>query len=175
MSNSGKFDCYYATTGLKADCDTRISIFTYFKSTMEDKIMLTVTPFILFDGNCAEAMAFYQGCFGGELVITTLGDTPMKEQVPKEMYHKVTHAVLKSEGIEFSATDWMHPTRKFKQGNSVAMYLNGGTYHELKKVFDKLSDGADAALLDELREMPFGTYGHLADRYGIHWFFTGKK
>src|SRR5215471_3679277 len=110
--------------------------------------MLNVTPFILFDGNCAKAMAFYQQCLGGELAITTLGDTPMKAQVPKEMHHKVTHAHLKSTSIEFSATDWMHPTRKFKQGNSVAMYLTGGTYNELRGVFDKLSDGADKELLD---------------------------
>jgi len=137
--------------------------------------MLNVTPFILFDGNCAEAMAFYQKCFSGELDITTLGDTPMKGQVPKEMHHKVTHARLKSGFIEFSATDWLHPTRKYKQGNSVAMYLNGGTFNELKDIFDKLSDGADKDLLDELREMPFGTYGHLADKYGVHWFFTGEK
>ena len=136
--------------------------------------MLNVTAFILFDGNCAEAMAFYHECFGGELVVTRLGDTPMKAHVPKEMYPKITHAHLKSEGIEFSATDWMHPTREFKQGNSVAMYLNGGSYDELKRVFEKLSQGADKGLLDELREMPFGIYGHLADRYGIHWFFTGK-
>jgi len=23
--------------------------------------------------------------------------------------------------------------------------------------------------------MPFGSYGHLADRFGIHWFFKGEK
>ena len=33
--------------------------------------------------------------------------------------------------------------------------------------------GADPDLLDDLRDMPFGTYGHLADRYGVHWFFQG--
>ena len=25
--------------------------------------MLGLTPFLLFDGNCAEAMTFYQSCF----------------------------------------------------------------------------------------------------------------
>jgi uncharacterized glyoxalase superfamily protein PhnB len=33
--------------------------------------------------------------------------------------------------------------------------------------------GADSDLLDELHDEPFGTYGHLADRYGVHWFFRG--
>ena len=46
--------------------------------------MLNLTPFLLFDDNCAEAMAFYQSCLGGKLTITTVGDTSMKTQVPPE-------------------------------------------------------------------------------------------
>ncbi|HTS44054.1 MAG TPA: VOC family protein [Puia sp.] len=137
--------------------------------------MINLTPFLLFDGNCADAMAFYQRCLGGELRLTRVDETPMKGQMPKEQHHKVANAYLKTNVIEFSATDWLHPIRKFKQGNSVAMYINGGTYNELKEIFDKLSEGADKSLLDELREMPFGMYGHLSDKYGVHWFFTGKK
>ena len=45
---------------------------------------------------------------------------------------------------------------------------------DLKEVFDKLAVGADPDLLDELRDMPLGTYGHLADRYGVHWFFRER-
>ena len=41
------------------------------------------------------------------------------------------------------------------------MYVNGADYTELRAVFDKLAVGADADLLDDLRDMPFGTYGHL--------------
>jgi hypothetical protein len=37
----------------------------------------------------------------------------------------------------------------------------------------KLAVGADKDLLDDLRDLPFGAYGHLADRYGVHWFFRG--
>ena len=43
------------------------------------KDMLHCTPFLLFDGNCAEAMTFYHTCLGGELTLTKLGDTPMKD------------------------------------------------------------------------------------------------
>jgi len=137
--------------------------------------MLNLTPFLLFDGNCAEAMTFYQKCLGGELKLTRVEETPMKARMPKEVHHRVANAYLKSDAIEFSATDWLHPTRKFKQGNTVAMYINGGAYNEMKEIFDRLSEGADKDLLDALREMPFGIYGHLADKFGIHWFFKGKK
>jgi uncharacterized glyoxalase superfamily protein PhnB len=57
--------------------------------------MINLTHFLLFDGNCAEAMAFYQSCLGGELTLTQVGDTPMEDQVPPENHHKIIHAHLK--------------------------------------------------------------------------------
>ena len=137
--------------------------------------MINLTPFLLFEGNCAEAMVFYQSCFKGELTVTKVADTPMKNQMPPEQHNKVVYAHLKSGAIEFSATDWLHPTRTPRQGNTVAMSLSGGKYKELRAIFDSLATGADKALLDDLRDMPFGTYGHLADKYGVHWFFQGEK
>lgn len=137
--------------------------------------MINLTPYLLFDGNCAEAMTFYRSCLGGELTLTRISDTPMKNQMPLEHQRKVAHAHLKSGAIEFSATDWMHPTRAPRQGNTVSIYISGGKHSELKGIFDKLSAGADKTLLDDLRDMPFGSYGHLADKYGVHWFFRGEK
>jgi PhnB protein len=136
--------------------------------------MLNITPFLLFDGACAEAMAFYQSCFGGNLTITKAADTPMRGQLPSEL-QKVVNAQLKNHAVELTASDWLHPTRTPIEGNMVCIYLNGETYDELRGIFDKLAVGADKALVDDLRQMPFGTYGHLADRYGVHWFFRSKS
>ncbi len=58
--------------------------------------MINLTPFLLFNGNCAEAMAFYQSCLGGDLAITKVGDTPMRGNMPPEQHHKVIYAHLKS-------------------------------------------------------------------------------
>ena len=137
--------------------------------------MINLTPFLLFDGNCAEAMAFYKSCLSGELTLTKVSDTPMKDQVPPEKHNRIINAHLKSGAIEFTATDWLHLTRTPKQGNTVCMYINGGQYSELRAIFDKLSERADKSLLDDLRDLPFGSYGHLADKYGVHWFFQGDK
>ena len=137
--------------------------------------MIKLTPFLLFDGTCAAAIAFYHACLGGELTITRLADTPMKEHMPPEQHAKVVYAHLKSGDLEVSATDWLHPTRTPRQGNTVGLYLNGGTYQQLRDLFDKLAEGADPDLLDDLHELPFGTYGHLADKYGVHWFFQGER
>ncbi len=135
---------------------------------------MELTPFLLFDGLCAEAMEFYQSCLGGELRVTRLGDTPMSLQAPDEQLGKVVFAHLQSGALEISATDWLHPTRRPAQGNTVALYLTGSGYDELRRPFERLAAGADPDLLDQLREEPFGIYGHLADRYGVHWFFRGN-
>src|SRR5438270_8190138 len=81
--------------------------------------MLHCTPFLLFDGNCAEAMTFYHQCLGGELTLTKLGETSMKDQFPPEKHNRIINAHLKSGALDISATDWMaSPAFEPKQGNS---------------------------------------------------------
>ncbi len=137
--------------------------------------MLNCIPFLLFDGNCADAMKFYNSCLGGELTLTRLGDTPMKDQFPSKKHNKIINANLKSGSIEISAHDWLDPTLTPQQGNTVGIFIIGGKYSELKPVFDKLSQGADKNTLQNLHDMPFGIYGHFYDKYGISWFFKGDK
>ena len=138
--------------------------------------MLKVTPFLLFDGNCAEAMTFYQKCLGGKLTLMKLGDTPMKAQFPQEKHNRIINAHLKSGAIDISATDWMaSPAFEPKQGNMFSIFVIGGTAGELKAVFDKLSEGANKEWFQELHDMPFGTYGQFFDRYGVQWIFRGDK
>ena len=38
--------------------------------------MAALTPYLLFDGHCREAMEFYKSCFGGELTVTKVKDSP---------------------------------------------------------------------------------------------------
>ena len=137
--------------------------------------MLRLTPFLLFDGNCADAMGFYHACFGGHLLLTRLGDTPMKHQFPADQHHKLVYAQLKSDAVEFSATDWLHPTRKPAQGNTTAIYLFSNQEDVLRSIFDKLSESANPEFFVDLQDMPFGKYGRLTDRYGVEWFFRGDS
>jgi PhnB protein len=137
--------------------------------------MLRCEPFLLFDGNCAEAMTFYQNCFGGELTLTKLADTPMKDQFPPEKHNRIINAHLNSGAIDISATDWMaSPAFEPIQGNTFALFVIGGAYEELKTVFDKLKAGASSEWFQELHEMPFGIYGQFFDKFGIQWIFRGN-
>jgi PhnB protein len=138
--------------------------------------MLRCTPFLLFDGNCEEAMTFYHKCLGGELKLTPLRDTPMKAQFPKEKHNRIINAQLKSGAIEISATDWMaSPAFEPKQGNTFAIFVIGASFDELSIAFDNLSDGADQERFQKLHDMPFGTYGQFYDKFGVQWIFLGDR
>ena len=43
--------------------------------------MLTIHPYLNFDGDCREAMSFYAQLFGGQLDLQTFGASPMADQV----------------------------------------------------------------------------------------------
>ena len=138
--------------------------------------MLRCTPFLLFDCDCAEAMTFYHQCLGGELTLTKLGDTPMKDSFPSDKHERIINAHLTSGAIEISATDWMaSPDFDPLQGNTYAIFVIGEAYDELQAVFDKLRDGDHNTRLPELHDMPFGIYGQFYDRYGVQWIFQGDR
>src|SRR3954463_11263192 len=106
--------------------------------------MLRCTPFLLFDGNCSEAMSFYRECLDGTLMLTKLGDTAMKAQFPTEKHERIINAQLKSGALELSASDWMaSPALEPVLGNMSAVFVMGTAFDELKRVFEKLSVGAD--------------------------------
>lgn len=141
--------------------------------------MLRATPFLLFDGTCAEAMTFYRACLGGELTLTKQGDSPMKQMLPEEKWERIINAHLKSGAIEIPATDWMAaPAYLPNQGNTTAIFVIGDRYAELKELFDRLSEGIDrgdqeTSRFQELRDLPFGVYGQFIDRFGVMWQFKG--
>lgn len=140
--------------------------------------MIQTSPFLLFDGNCAQAMTFYQQCLGGELTVTRTGDTPMKEQFPPEKHDRLLHARLTSGAVDISAADWMaSPWLDPKPGNTTAIYLTGANLSELQPIFDKLAQGADQdkRTFMELAPVPFGVYRQLTDQFGVSWIFRGEQ
>jgi PhnB protein len=130
---------------------------------------MNLTPYILFDGNCQQAMEFYKSCFGGELTMTKVKDSPAKDHMPSTQFNKTINAHMKSGHLEISASDWLRLDRTAVRGNTVCLYLSGGTFQELKALFQKLS--IDAEVTDPLQEMFFGVYGALNDKFGVRWMF----
>jgi PhnB protein len=130
-----------------------------------------VNAYLRFNGNCREAMTFYQKCLGGELTFMTVGETPMAAQMPG-LKDQIMHAALKKDGVFIlMASDSMGEA--VTKGNSLSLSLSGVSSQELKTYFSRLSEGGK--VIHALEEMFFGTYGDITDRFGVDWMFEADK
>lgn len=139
------------------------------KASEEGSSGMLLTIYLLLDGTCKDAMAFYHSIFGGELTMTTVGDSPMKAAFPVAMHERIVSARLKSKTVDISASDWLRPTERPIRGSTVMLYLSGGSPDETRALFSKLSQGAEVT--DPIGDYPFGLYGALNDKFGNRWMF----
>jgi PhnB protein len=140
-------------------------------TTTQGESMTKLTTYLLFDGTCGDAMKFYQSCLGGNLTLTRVKDSPAKDQMSAAQQEKVLNAHLSSGPMEFSASDWLAPDENPVRGNTICMFVNGGSTAELTKLFESLSEGAKVT--NPLRPTFFGIYGALNDRFSVRWMFAG--
>jgi len=134
--------------------------------------MTQINAYLHFNGNCREAMTFYQGCLGGKLALQTVGESPMAGQMPAAAQKNILHAALTHDGITLMGSDMIGP-EGVKKGNIVSLTLVCSSKEEIVTFFSKLSAGGKVA--HPLKEEFFGTYGDLTDKYGINWMFNYEK
>jgi len=135
--------------------------------------MTKLMPYLLFDGTCSDAMQFYQSVFGGQLSIAKVKDSPAKDRMPAFQHEKTLNAHLQSGDLEISASDWLAANATPLRGNTVCLFLSGGAPKDLKALFEKLSQGAQVT--DPLKEVFFGLYGALNDKFGVRWMFQTSE
>jgi PhnB protein len=134
--------------------------------------MLSLTPYLLFDGTCLQAMQFYQSCLGGELTVMTVKDSPASKRLPAALEERIINARLRGDGVDISASDWLRPDRAPARGNTVCLYLSAAGRERIEGAFARLSDGAEVT--DPLSGQFFGLYGALNDRFGVRWMFRAN-
>lgn len=129
--------------------------------------MSLINSYLTFSGNCREAMTFYRSCFGGDLTVQTVGESPLAEKLPKQMKDCVLHATLTKDDLVLMGSDMVPDTGLIK-GNAVSLSLNCRSEDEIKTFYSKLAEGGKA---DHPVEHTFwgALFGDLTDKYGNHW------
>jgi PhnB protein len=134
-----------------------------------------LVPYFTFDGNCEEAVKFYQSILGGEAQILHFGDAPANPDFPvnEALKNLVLHAELRKDGhvIRFSDN---FPGNTLTKGNTVAFSLEFPNVEETRSVFEALAQ--DGVVIDELQPTFFSPlYGRLTDKFGTGWMVTCQK
>ena len=129
--------------------------------------MKQINSYLTFNGNCREAMSFYQKCLGGELSFQTIGESPLSDKMPDQMKDSILHSTLTDGDRVIMATD-MVSGRGLIKGNSVSLILNCASEKEIRSVYKKLSEGGEAT---HPLEISFwgALFGDLIDKYGNNW------
>jgi PhnB protein len=135
--------------------------------------MTQINSYLTFNGNCREAMTFYQECLGGKLSFQTIGDSPISEKMPKQMKNCILHSSLTKEALVLMASDIVSENGLIK-GNAVSLSLTCSSKEEIKKCYTKLSSGGSQN--HPLKESFWGALlGNLTDKFGNHWILNFNK
>jgi len=125
----------------------------------------SLSPYLNFNGNAAEAMRFYQSVLGGDLYVQTFGDAGMAQSDADK--DRTLHAALTADGIALYASDG-RPDQAVNFGDHVHLSLQGDDASKLTGFFNGLSAGGNVDM--PLAKQFWGdTFGMLTDRYGMHW------
>ncbi|MGH9457336.1 MAG: VOC family protein [Thermoanaerobaculia bacterium] len=127
------------------------------------------TPYLFFNGNCAEAMRFYERVLGGKLdPVMTYADSPEGPPPPKVTPDKIMHArlVLPDGGAIMASDDMSGAPYRGMSGFAVTLVYPAAA--EVKRVFEALADGGR---IDMPLDKTFWSeaFGGVTDRFGTPW------
>lgn len=126
-----------------------------------------MNPYLSFNGNCREAMTFYQQCLGGNLWLQTTADSPGSEKLPAAMKNYIVHARLDNGSVSIMGSDMVEDAG-LQTGNAVSLLLHCSSESEIRELFAKLSEGG-AGTNPPVNTFWGGLSGNLRDKYGNHW------
>ena len=125
--------------------------------------MTGVTPYLHFPGSARDALTFYQGVFGGELVLNTFADF-QRTDGPGE---SIAHGMLRGR-VELFAADAGPDDETLDVHGLMFSLLGTAEPAELESWFGALSAGGQ--VVDPLQLRPWGDHdGTVVDRFGVTW------
>lgn len=125
-----------------------------------------LNPYLSFRDNARQAAEFYHSIFGGDLTVSTFGESHASED-PAEQ-DKVMHAQLTTDsGLTLMASDTPNGM-DYTPGNNCSVSLSGDDDAELRGYWHRLSDGGTVQM--PLEKAPWGDYfGMCVDKFGVSW------
>jgi PhnB protein len=135
-------------------------------------LMPILDNYLFFNGDCAQAMRFYERTLGGKLeMMMTYGQAPQPEQCPAGSAERIMHARLALDGRALMASD-VPQGQPFQGMNGFSLSLIYPSADEAKRIFNALADGGKVTM-PLAKTFWADAYGMLTDRFGTPWMVGG--
>nr|WP_315198834.1 VOC family protein [uncultured Flavobacterium sp.] len=133
--------------------------------------MITINPYLYFNGNCEEAFDFYKSVFEVEFkFIGRYKDVPQTDKhIFQEQDNKIMHVSLPiSKETTLMGADHSEAYKEAVSYDNFSLTINTDKREEADKLFKKLSKGGKIKLA--MTETFWGSYyGIILDKFGINW------
>lgn len=127
---------------------------------------MQLTPYLMFNGNCEEALNFYVATIGGEITHLSRYEGSPAESMSDDK-NKVMHATFKGNGIQLMAADGGQPVKS----GSIHLCIDFHDVSAMENVFNALGQGGNITM--PLEDTFWGArFGMLTDKFGINWMFN---
>ncbi|QAZ39603.1 VOC family protein [Methylibium sp. Pch-M] len=136
--------------------------------------MTLAIAYLGFNGNCADAMRFYERALNGKLEVLMRGaDSPMAEQMPPQFLHRILHARLVLPGGGMLYAGDCPADQPFEGIKGVSIAVDYPSVDEAEAVFAALADGGQVTMP---MQPAFWArrWGMLIDKFGTPWIVNGE-
>ncbi len=130
---------------------------------------MKITPYITLNGNCKEAVAFYEKALNAKVIMSQTyseapsGDYPMPEAAKDLIVH--ARIDLGGEQIMFSDS---FPGQPVPNESFITLALSVNSLEQTTSIYNALKEGG--TILMELGETFWSkSYAMLIDRFGVQW------
>ena len=131
---------------------------------------MQLTPYLMFNGTCEEALNFYATTIGGHITdLMRFEGSPIESMSDDKQ--KVMHATFQGNGFVFMASDGSQP---MNDSGNIHLCIDYKDATAMENVFNALGEGGKITM--PLQDTFWGAkFGMLTDRYGINWMFNHES
>jgi len=135
---------------------------------------MKLTPYLNFNGTCAEAFAYYEKHLGAKTTVSmTFGQMPAPATPPPGTENLVLHARIALGDTYLMASD-VAPTMPWEPMRSAYLTLNVDSSAEAERIHTALADGGEIFM--PLQETFYAhKFSMLRDKFGINWMVIHEK
>jgi PhnB protein len=133
---------------------------------------MRICPYVSFNGNCADAVAFYEKAFNVKAEISHYKDAPPGDgyQASEGTENLIMHAQFEVNGAMVMLCD-MLPEYPVKVGENIAIMAEFDSSDKAKAAFEALKEGGEVSM--EIQETFWSKcFGSLTDKFGIGWYIS---
>lgn len=136
---------------------------------------MQLTPYLMFNGQCEEALNFYAKALDGEIKdLMKFEGSPVESMATEGDKNRVMHSHFVAKDFIFMASDTGEGGPKLNPNGMVHLSLNCEDPGQQEKIFRALSEGGIVGM--PLQDTFWGArFGMLTDKFGICWMLNCEK